>query len=303
MAQPHRSRLALAARQVAGLASMDDYQPFKFTAGGYQCAVMNDGGYVGNAGFFFTNAPAEELDQALQDHGLTPDNLPTSWNCLYIDTGDTKLLFDTGWGPREGLPEGKLIESLREMGVMPEQIDLVLLSHAHPDHIGGCTDAAGRLLYPHARFMIAQAEWDFWTNERNLAGQMEHFSHFARKNLPPLKGRLRFIDDEREILPGISIVSAPGHTPGHFVLRIDQKDKAFYIMADTILHPLQLQYPAWTAGVDLDSEQAVATRLHLLEKVAREQALLLFHHFDFPALGRVIKDGDKWLWQPLASVA
>ena len=280
---------------------MSEFQPFKFNIGRYQCAVIRDGGHMGKAGFVFANAPEGELNQALQDHHLEPDKITSSWNCLFVDTGDKKLLVDTGFGPRDGLPEGKLIETLREIGVHPDQIDLLFLSHGHPDHIGGCTDADGRLLYPNARFLMAQAEWDFWTTESNLSDMMDIFGRFARKNLPPLKEKLDFVDDGMEILPGISILMAPGHTPGHFGLHIANEDEAFYFLADAFLHPLQIEHPDWTAVVDLDPEQVIATRHQLLERVAGEQKPVLFYHFDFPAIGTVLKSQDKWRWLPVDS--
>ena len=216
---------------------MSEYQPFQFNIGDYRCAAIHDGGHAGNADFLFRNAPEEELEQALQSHGLTADKLPSSWSCLYVDTGDQKLLLDTGMGSRDGFPEGKLIETLPGLGVQPEQIDMVLLSHGHPDHIGGCTGAGGQRLYPNARFLMAQDEWDFWTTESNLSGMMDIFGRFARKNLPPLKEKLAFVLDGQEILPGITIVMAPGHTPGHYGLRITNQDEVFYFLVDAFLHP------------------------------------------------------------------
>ena len=189
------------------------------------------------------------------------------------------------------------------MGVHTHQIDLLLLSHGHPDHIGGCTNADGRLLYPNARFMMAQREWDFWTAEENLSELGDIFGRFARKNLPPLRERLEFVDDEMEILPGITIVMAPGHTPGHLGLKITSEDNTFYYLADAFLHPLQIEHPGGTAVVDLDPEQVVATRHRLLEKLAQEEAPALFYHFDFPAVGTVIKDQSTYHWQPLTNTA
>jgi hypothetical protein len=103
---------------------MSEFQPFKFNIGRYRCTVIHDGGHMGKASFVFANAPEGELNQTLQEYHLEPDKIPSSWNCLFIDTGDKKLLVDTGYGPRDGLPEGKLIETLREIGVHPSRISL-----------------------------------------------------------------------------------------------------------------------------------------------------------------------------------
>lgn len=283
---------------------MSEYHPFKFNIGRTQCTVIHDGAYMGKAaGFIFADVPKEELVLALQQNQIDLDKMRSAWNCLLIDTGDKKLLVDTGYGPRDGLPEGKLAVSLRELGVLPEEIDLVLLSHGHPDHIGGCTDADSRLIYPNARFMMAEVEWDFWTTESNLSELGGNFGRFARKNLPPLKDKLDFVAHEIEILPGVTIVMIPGHTPGHLGLKINDDGDSFFYLADAFLHSLQIEFPGWTAAVDLDPQQVILTRHHLLEQLAREQTPALLCHFDFPAIGKVIAERGKWHWQPLTGVA
>lgn len=272
----------------------------RFDIGRFQCAVIRDGGHMGTANFLFTNAQAEDLNRVLQEHQLEPQQLPTSWNCLFVDTGDKKILVDTGIGSGIGLTEGQLLEHLLSLGVRADQIDVVVLSHCHPDHIGGCTDSSGRLIYSNARFVLSQAEWEFWTSERNLKKLDDFFGQFARKNLPPLRKRVDLITVDSEISPGISAVMAPGHTPGHIALKISSEDDNLFYLADTVLHPIHIERPDWIAAVDMDPEQVVATRRRLLERLAAENARALIYHFDFPALGTVDSSGKQWRWRPLA---
>ncbi len=264
--------------------------------GKFQCVVICDGGFIGRADFLFTNAQEEELNQNLQKYRLKPEQIPTSWNCLLVDTGDKKILVDTGIGPTEG----RLFEGLQELGVLAEQIDVVVLSHGHPDHIGGCTDSTGHLMFPNARFILARDEWDYWTAEDNLTKLDDIYGRFARKNLPSLRERVDLIVNDGEILPGIAILMAPGHTPGHIGLEITSEGDNLFYLADTVLHPIHIERPDWIAGVDMDPEQVVATRHRILERLAAEKATALFYHFDFPGLGTVNRLGNKWRWQPLS---
>jgi len=270
-------------------------KPYRFNVGQFQCTVIRDGGHMGTAGFLFANAPTEELNQVLKDYRLDAERIPSSWNCLLINTDSKKILLDTGIGSMNG----HLIESLHSQGVHEDQIDMVILSHGHPDHIGGCTDADGQLQFPNARYVISQAEWDFWTAENNLTKLDDIFGEFARKNLPPLRERLDLVGDEGDILPGITIVPTPGHTPGHIGLELSSEGDHFFFLADAVLHPIHVQYPNWTSKVDMDLEEVVKTRHSILERVAAQKALVLFYHFDFPALGYVRQEGKKWHWQPL----
>jgi glyoxylase-like metal-dependent hydrolase (beta-lactamase superfamily II) len=275
---------------------MTNAQSYHFNVGKFQCVVIRDGGFEGSANFLFTNAQSEELIQILQKHHLEREQIPSSWNCLFIDTGDKKILIDTGFGS----PDGRLFENLQELGILVDQIDLVILSHGHPDHIGGCTDSTGQLMFPNARFVLAQDEWDFWTTEENLTKLADIYGRFARKNLPPLEDRVDLVVKREEIYPGITIIMAPGHTPGHSGLEIvSEGDKLFYL-ADAALHPIHIERPDWVAGVDMDPERVVTTRHLVLERLVAEKAMALFYHFDFPGLGTVSHSGKQWCWQPLA---
>jgi hypothetical protein len=183
-----------------------EVQSHRFMLGEFACTIICDGGHTANAGFLFSNAPQDELSRVLYAHQLAPDQLLSFWNCLLIETGEKKILVDTGIGSGDGPIAGRLNRGLQIHGVPEERIDLVVLSHGHPDHIGGCTDIDGRLLFPNARFVMTEAEWVFWTSDNELAKLGDTFVRFARKNLPPLNGMVHFIDDGDEILPGIRMV-------------------------------------------------------------------------------------------------
>jgi glyoxylase-like metal-dependent hydrolase (beta-lactamase superfamily II) len=272
--------------------------PYHFELGDFKCIAIRDGGHMGSADVIFCNAPEKELTQALRRHNLEADSLESSWTCLLVDTGPKTLLIDTGVGS-ELSSGGNLVRQLEEAGYPPERIDLIFLTHGHPDHIGACTDAAGKLAFENARYLMAKTEYEFWTENENLPNLGDTMVRFARKKLPAIREHLQLLEGDEEVLPGVQAVKAFGHTPGHLCLEIRSQGQVLFNFADLVLHPLHLEYPEWYATVDIQPEQLVATRYHLLERASTRRAKVLIFHFDFPSIGYVVQDGESWRWRPV----
>jgi glyoxylase-like metal-dependent hydrolase (beta-lactamase superfamily II) len=287
-------------------------QIHRFKVGSFHCIAISDGTMIyappmfpPPATFLFANAPRGQLEQALHEYNLTPEQW-TEWVspyiCLVVNTGEHRVLVDTG---ANGLTPntGKLLPNLKAEGITPEDIDMVILTHGHPDHIGGNTDSEGKPVFRNARYVMWQSEWDFWTSGQAETKLDEHVRErqlkFARKNLPPIQGQLKLVDHETEIIPGIQAVAAPGHTPGQMALTIFSRGKQLLCVSDVVLHPIHLTQPEWCAGTDFSPQQVVATRRRLLKRAADEKALVLAFHFPFPGLGHVSQKEDTWQWQPI----
>ena len=284
----------------------------RFKVGDFECMAVSDGTFAYPDHSFFVNAPKERLEQVLREHNIQPGEIITPWICLLVNTGRQRVLVDTGGGPEATrlVPSvGKLLQNLEAEGIEPGDIDVVILTHGHPDHIGGNTDAEGKPAFPKARYVMWKDEWEFWTSEPNL-GQLEVEESlkqlmltFARSKLPPIEGQLDLVDRESEVVPGIRAVAALGHTPGHMALAISSGSKQLLCISDALLYPIHMEQADWYPAFDLVREQAMVTKRQLMDRAAAEKALVLAFHFPFPGLGHVIQREKGWQWQPIDTMA
>lgn len=282
---------------------------FNLRLGTFRCAVVSDGSFTyapplfpPPANFLFVNAPAELVEAELRAQGLHPEGWTewiSSYDCLLVETGEHTVLVDAGAGDL-GPSSGRLLGNLEAVGIGPEDIDCVILTHAHPDHVGGIVGAAGSLDLPAARYFISREEWEFWTSPEAEARIDEHAREvligYARSSLQTIGDRLELLEHDQEIVPGITTILVPGHTPGHVALRIFSEGQELLVLSDTVLHPLHLLQPEWYAAVDLTPDDLVESRKKLLTQAATTGALVLAFHFPFPGLGHVAATSTGWRW-------
>ena len=290
-----------------------DFGYYRFPVGSFECVALSDGAFNYPLESLFANVPAEQVQATLRQRHLPPGQVTTPYTCLLINTGDHRVLIDTGAGDLGAMapkvfPDvdhtttvtGTLVENLGRIGIRRSDIDTIVITHAHPDHVGGTLDATGGLTFANARYFIHSDEWEFWWSEAATAKAPASMVQIARANLAPLEHRLTRVDDGAEIVPGIRAIATPGHTPGHIALAVTSAGAKLLHVADVVLYPLHLEYPRWVPGFDIAPQDAAESKRRIFDQAAEEQALVFAHHFPpFPNLGRVARQGEGWQWKPL----
>ena len=275
---------------------------YRFNVGDAEVTVVSDGPLpLGPPKGTFTGASDDEIKKMLSDNFLPTDNIVLEQNSPIVNTGDKLVLFDTGMGTAKnfGPATGRQQKSMAEAGIKPEDIDAVVFTHAHIDHIGGVVDASGKVLFPNAQFYIAQSDFDFWTDEGKAGGPMKDFIVHARKNLMPVRDRLIFYKDGQEVLPGIQAMAAPGHTVGHTMFMISSGGKSFAFLGDLTHHQILLmEKPRMEFSYDTDPKQAANSRVRMLDMLAANKIAVLSYHYPWPGLGHVVKTGEGFHYIP-----
>ncbi len=246
---------------------------YHFTVGHYTCVAIRDG---------------DDWDR----------------NVLLIITDQHRVLIDTGLGRDTSPTPALLMERLQAAGHSPSDIDIVILSHADFDHIGGTVDEHGNLAFPKARYILPREEWAFWASKpERLRPSDAYDEEFRRighevpaRRLEQLRDKLELIEAGAEIVPGIRMLGAPGHTPGYTVIAVASDGAQFLSIGDLVYDPADIADPNWYSVFDFDPKQVVVTRRRILDHAAREGALLMAYHVPFPGLGHVVQNGSGWLW-------
>jgi glyoxylase-like metal-dependent hydrolase (beta-lactamase superfamily II) len=235
------------------------------------------------------------------------DHIVSPRNVLFVHTGQQQIIIDPGLGHDliPGSPyQGVLRDKLLTVGISSAEVDLILLSHADLDHVSGAVDEIGHAVFPNARCALLREEAAFWSSslERLLPNdaydeELRRICHdIPRARLQQLRDKLQIVDSEAEVVPGVRVIAASGHTPGHTAIAISSDDESLLFIGDLVYTPQDFENPDWYSIYDFDPKQAIATRQRVFAQAVREHQLLMAYHLPFPGLGYVTQEGSGWRW-------
>lgn len=276
---------------------------FRFKLGGFEITVLTDGLNTTPLRFSASNIPEEELRAYLEQNHLPTETRQSHLNVCLVNTGDKLVLVDAGSGDNFRDTAGKLTASLEAAGYAAEDVDAVVITHGHPDHIWGIIDDfAEEPRFPNATYHINETEWDYWTAddlETKLPEGFKFFGTGAKRNLMPVAELTTRHKAEASVLPGITTIATPGHTLGHISVVVESEGKSLLITGDAITHPLiSLEHPEWQPQMDMDKEVAVTTRKRLLDMASKDRMIVASYHIPFPGVGRIAATGNGYRWVP-----
>jgi glyoxylase-like metal-dependent hydrolase (beta-lactamase superfamily II) len=267
----------------------------RIRVGSFEIVSVLDLGVAFGADFMFADVPAKEWEpyRDLYPEGFKGDQLGLSITSFAIVGGGRTIVVDTGLGP-ESNPEapGQLVPNLKQEGERAEDVDTVIFTHLHLDHVGW-NFVNGKPSFPRASYVVQQADWDhFIVQADDLVVQSQ---------IAPLEktGGLKLVSGETQLTSEITLVPTPGHTPGHQSIIVASGGERAFIAGDVGHHPAQVQETAWRVVFDNDAAQASATRQRVMEQLERDGDRACFGHFPAPGFGLIVRQDGRRLFRAL----
>jgi glyoxylase-like metal-dependent hydrolase (beta-lactamase superfamily II) len=284
---------------------------YRYKVGDYECTSINDGARSFPMPDKWVTNVAKDEALAVAEAAYMPKGMVTvPFNPQLINTGSKLILIDTGNGvatfePTKGAV-GRTLQNLAAAGVDPKSIDIVLISHLHPDHTNGIRALDGSMAFPNAEIMVPATDWAFWMSDENAAkaesnAMMKNYFANVKKTFAGIESKVTKYDWGKEVSLGITSVEAAGHTPGHTAFWVASGNSKILVQSDvTNIPEFFLRNPDWHVAYDNDPELAQKTRHKFYDMASAEKALVVGFHFTFPSMGHVEKDGDKYRLVPIA---
>jgi glyoxylase-like metal-dependent hydrolase (beta-lactamase superfamily II) len=281
---------------------------YRYKVGDFEVTALNEG-IVRNAALqnMAVNKAVPDVQKALGDAFLPTDHVANQFNVLVVNTGRNLVLFDSGFGDNGAPTVGNLVNNMTAAGIDPKNIDTILVSHFHGDHISGIRAKAGTANFPNAEVMVPAAEWKHWTDagEESRAPQVWKGAFpNVKRVFDPIAKDLKQYEYGKELVPGITAVDARGHSPGHTAFLVTSGDGKLLVTSDTVNHQILVRNPDWALWADMDAAMAASARKRLLDMAATDKIQIAAYHLPFPSTGFISKRGDGYefhpaYWQPV----
>ena len=310
-----RNLLALGAAALMGLASLSQAEApklqtqvpgyYRIQLGQFEITALYDGAIELDTKLL-KNTSAAELQRLLSRMFVGNPKMQTAVNAYLINTGSHLVLVDTGAAKLFGPSLGYVLQNMKAAGYEPAQVDTVIITHLHGDHMGGLNDASGQPLFSKAEIWVAQADSDFWLSQKVADGaptEVQPFFKMVRDSAAPYlaSGQWKTFVEGSILVPGIQAVKANGHTPGHTAYAVESEGQKLLIWGDLVhAHAVQFARPGVSIEYDIDPKQAIATRRSILKAMAASKSLVAGMHLPFPGIGHVRADGKgRYSWVPI----
>ena len=280
---------------------------YRYKVGDFEVTVLNEG-VVRNATpqNMAVNKTLPDVQKALGEAFLPTDHVINQFNVVVVNTGRNLVLLDCGFGDNGAPTVGDLVNNMPAAGIDPKNIDTILVSHFHGDHISGIRAKAGAANFPNAEIMVPAGEWKHW----NDAGKEERSSQvkagFAnvKRVFDPIAKDLKQYEHGKELVPGITAVDARGHSPGHTAFLVASGNGKLLVTSDTVNHQILIRNPDWALWADMDAAMAATARKRLLDMAAADKIQIAAYHLPFPSTGFISKRGNGYefhpaYWQPV----
>ena len=278
---------------------------YRFRVGDIRATVLSDGVISGPPRVYASDAPDAELQEVLRRAFLPTDRMTLNLNTLMIEAGGRRILIEAGAGKTMGPNGGRIFENLASIGLGPADIDAIVISHTHPDHVGNLRTADGGRAFPRATVFVPKADWDFFVRTDPDLSYMPvpqdfrvRFAAAIKNSLEPVKNEVTLYEAGAEIVPGLMTIVASGHTPGMATFLVHSGNDQLLLTADLAYHPVVNVDRPWLPGPDRDKEAALASRRRIFDRAATDRIPVLGFHFPFPGLGRLLKTDSAYAWVP-----
>ena len=270
---------------------------YRYRIGDFEITAVYDGYFPLDAKTFITNQPLSAVEKALSDVFLPTHTVPTPLTPLIVNTGRNLVLIDTGDGDFLPNVAGHVVRNMRAAGINPEDVDTVLLTHFHVDHLCGLRLNDGSYQFPNARIHVPEGEWAYWMDDGNWSRAPERQQiYFAnsRRVFLPIADKVERFGPDKEIVPGIRSIATPGHTPGHSSFMVSSEGQDLLVWGDTSNHTdIALRFPLWTPSADMDQQLALTNRMRMLDMAITDRLRVSCFHAPFPANGFIRKLSDQ----------
>jgi glyoxylase-like metal-dependent hydrolase (beta-lactamase superfamily II) len=284
-----------ASRQVPGF--------FRFRIGDIEVTALHDGQVNREINAtLFPNAPLDEVTRLMEAQFIPTRPATSQFNTMVLSSGGRMILIDAGFANNGAPGTGQMLANMAAAGIDPRQINTVLVSHFHPDHINGLRNREGQLVYPNAELIVHQREVDFYLDDARMNAAPEAgraVFNISRRVFSPILGEVKRGEWGKEWAPGVTAIQSDGHTPGHTSFVVASGGKTLLVVGDAVNDPRIFgRRPDWHLGFDMDRAGAVQTRRRLLDMASADKMQVSFYHAAFPSTGFISKNGEAYDWFP-----